>query len=245
MEDYTVQELSLDDSVAFACHPGVPCFNECCRDLAQLLTPYDVLQLKNGLDLSSSEFLARYTHRYTGDETGLVVVGLKGDAAADQQCPFVAPEGCRVYPYRPGSCRSYPLARMAGRDRKTGQLTERWMLIKEPHCRGFEQSNSQTVRQWVKNQGLLEYNRMNDLMMAVISAKNRFEPGTPLDLARGNIFYTGCYDIDRFRDEIFEKDNWSADWFNADDLTAARNDDTALLAVSLAWTRKMLWPESE
>ena len=39
--------LDPDDTIGFACHPGVPCFNHCCRDLNQALTPYDVLQLKN------------------------------------------------------------------------------------------------------------------------------------------------------------------------------------------------------
>ena len=35
----------------FACHPGVVCFTECCRDLKLLLTPYDVIRLKNRLGL--------------------------------------------------------------------------------------------------------------------------------------------------------------------------------------------------
>ena len=57
--------LSADDAFTFGCNPGVACFNECCRDLNQFLTPYDILRLKNHLNLSSSAFLERYTrHPY-------------------------------------------------------------------------------------------------------------------------------------------------------------------------------------
>ena len=34
--------LARDDQFQFACGPEVPCFNACCRDLNQFLTPYDL-----------------------------------------------------------------------------------------------------------------------------------------------------------------------------------------------------------
>ncbi len=242
MEDYTVQELSLDDLFCFACHAQVPCFNECCGELDQILTPYDVLRLKNALGLSSSEFLARYTRRHTGDGTGLIVVGLVESIGAGGKCPFVSPEGCRVYDHRPGSCRAYPLARSVSRHRRTGRLTERYLLFKEPHCRGFEEARKQTVRQWVEQQGLSPYNAANDLMMELIAAKNRHSPAKPLSLADGHVFYTGCYDLDRFRGEIFEKADWPDNWFDAQTLATARRDETVLLAVALDWVRRVLFP---
>lgn len=243
MEDYTAIELALDDPFTFDCHVDVPCFNDCCGDLTQMLTPWDVLCLKNGLGLSSADFLAQYTHRYTGGGTGLVVVSLNSAGTGGQQCPFVTPQGCQVYACRPGSCRSYPLARMASISRETGQVTERYWLMKEPHCRGFEQGPTRTVREWVENQGLAEYNETNDLMMPLIRAKNRWAPGRALDLTEGHIFYTGCYDLDRFRDEYFEKGDWQADWFDAEKVTAALTDERALLEVALVWVRKMLFPQ--
>ena len=36
---------ATDRPFTFACHPGVPCFTECCRELDLALTPYDVLRL--------------------------------------------------------------------------------------------------------------------------------------------------------------------------------------------------------
>ncbi len=55
--DGTLISIDPDTPFRFACNPGVACFNECCRDLNQFLTPYDVLRLKRGLGLSSRQFL--------------------------------------------------------------------------------------------------------------------------------------------------------------------------------------------
>ncbi|MDY6974018.1 MAG: YkgJ family cysteine cluster protein, partial [Thermodesulfobacteriota bacterium] len=37
----------------FNCTPGVACFTQCCQDVTIVLTPYDVLRLKNALGISS------------------------------------------------------------------------------------------------------------------------------------------------------------------------------------------------
>ena len=48
--------LALDDRFRFRCRKGIACFNKCCEDTDILLTPYDLLRLKNRLDLSSRFF---------------------------------------------------------------------------------------------------------------------------------------------------------------------------------------------
>ena len=124
-----MKPLSLRDSFRFACHPEVSCFNQCCRDLNQILTPYDILRLKNRLHLASSDFLKQYTRQHVGPESGLPVITFKTDSHFDFRCPFVTPEGCRVYEDRPASCRTYPLARVVSRSRETGKLTEQFFLM--------------------------------------------------------------------------------------------------------------------
>ena len=69
--------LSSDSTFKFKCHPGVKCFTACCRDINIILTPYDIIRLKNRLDLSSEEFLAIYTEPQLLEKTGLPVVMLK------------------------------------------------------------------------------------------------------------------------------------------------------------------------
>ena len=48
--------LPKGETYRFACHQGVRCFTDCCRDLHLVLTPYDVLRVKRGLVMDSTAF---------------------------------------------------------------------------------------------------------------------------------------------------------------------------------------------
>lgn len=240
----TMTAIGLDEPFHFSCSKEVPCFNACCRDLNQFLTPYDVLRLKNNLGLTSTAFLETYTEEHIGPETGLPILVLKTGMDAEKRCPFVSESGCRVYPDRPGSCRTYPLARLASRSRETGVITEHYALLKEDHCHGFETETSQTVRDWIKNQGIAEYNKMNDLLMEIISLKNRLKPG-PLDITAKRLFYLACYDLDNFRIHIFEKNLLKNHPVSEDLLSRIKSNDDELLRFSLTWIRQALFGDCD
>ena len=53
--------LGPDSKFQFKCHKDVSCFTKCCRGIDIMLTPYDVILLKERLGLPSEEFLAIYT----------------------------------------------------------------------------------------------------------------------------------------------------------------------------------------
>jgi hypothetical protein len=72
-----MKPLSLDDRFCFECSKDRSCFNECCKDINQFLTPYDILRLKGHLKITSSVFLEQYTNQHTGPETGLPIITLK------------------------------------------------------------------------------------------------------------------------------------------------------------------------
>jgi Fe-S-cluster containining protein len=238
--------LSENDTFTFSCSRKVPCFNECCRDLNQFLTPYDILRLKQRLGLSSSLFLERYASQQTGPETGLPVITLKTEFAKKLQCPFVTPSGCSVYEDRPSSCRTYPLLRIASRSRETGEIAERFILLKEPHCLGFERGRTWTIREWIENQEVFFYNEMNDMLLEIISFKNRRLPGS-LDIKSRVAFHMALYDIDAFRSHIFENnilDQWNPK--NPDIITSdTLNDDVALLKLGHQWIKKILFDNIE
>ena len=50
-----IRPLDTSQPFCFACSPKVPCFNACCRDLNQVLTPYDVLCLKRFLEMRGAD----------------------------------------------------------------------------------------------------------------------------------------------------------------------------------------------
>lgn len=237
---YPVLKLESNQTFSFTCSPQVPCFNACCRDLNQVLTPYDVLQLKQYLEITSSDFLIQYTQESTGPGTGLPVVSLRFGDTHDMACPFVTQAGCRVYPARPGSCRTYPLARGVSRNRGTGILVEQWALIQEPHCQGHQAGRSQTVDDWVDDQQIASHNRMNDMMLELISLKNRFRPG-PLRPSERKRVYTALYDLDAFRNDLLVEsgvDGWMAD---SASLSQAKTDDLELLIIAMRWIRQKVF----
>lgn len=234
--------LSVNDTFLFSCSKKMPCFNECCRDLNQFLTPYDILRLKHRLNLSSGLFLERYTTQQSGPETGLPIITLKPDDYRKLKCPFVTSSGCSVYQDRPSSCRTYPLVRIASRSREINKITVQYILLKEPHCLGFEQRRTWTIREWIKDQDVAFYNEMNDMLLEIIGLKNRLIPG-PLDIKSRFAFHMALYDIDTFRSHIFEQnilDNWDLDQKTLDTL---KNDDVELLKLGHQWIKKTLFGE--
>jgi len=239
MDDNNITPLSLDDTFNFSCSKDVPCFNECCRNLQQFLTPYDILRLKNRLGIPSGLFLEQYTAKHTGPESGLPIITLKTDGYK-LKCPFVTPSGCSVYNDRPSSCRMYPLARVVSRSRETGEITEQYMLIKESYCLGSSQGKTWTIRQWEEGQEIGIYNEMNDLLMEIISLKNRLMPGR-IDVKSEYLYYMACYNLDTFRSHIFEKgilDNLN---LNSETLSAIKDDDEALLKLGFQWIKQTLF----
>ncbi|MFV0438095.1 MAG: YkgJ family cysteine cluster protein [Desulfopila sp.] len=197
----TVYRLRPDEEFTFACHPGVPCFTECCRMLELALTPYDILRLRRGTGLTSQQLHDRYIieERDEQDLFPKYYLTMVDDGRAS--CAFVAPDGCQVYRHRPGACRAYPLGRAAVRTR-SGELKQHFVLLKESHCQGFAEPCRQTPLAYAKEQGLDEYNVYNDALASLIQHENiRKGLFTPTDTQLA-LYHLALYNLDVFRREI-------------------------------------------
>jgi Fe-S-cluster containining protein len=228
--------VSLSDPMPFVCGPDNVCFNDCCRDLNQVLTPYDVLRLKNNLQMPSRTFLQAYTIRQTGPTSGLPVVSFRFDPSFGHACPFVTEAGCSVYPDRPGSCRLYPLARAISRSRQSGEIQEYYALIQEDHCKGFKVKEPRTVGQWLSGQKVEAHNRNNDKLMELIQLKNRIMPG-PLTQEQSDQFFLALYDLDEFRHRIFSRNLMDGVPGAPKLMENIGTGDEALLDLGLKWVR--------
>ena len=231
-----ITPIAVDDRFAFDCRPGVACFNACCRDLSQVLTPYDVLRLARGLGIRTGELLRRHTACRIGPGSGLPVVSLVPGDPVERTCPFLLPSGCRVYPDRPSSCRTYPLMRAVKRDRATGRLSEEFLLLREPHCGGFEAGPVRTPAEWAAEQELAPYHAENDRLLEVISFKNRLRPG-PLSPQAAAEAALCLYDLDRLRDALDADTHGGMD---PELVAAARTDDLALLHLGMERVKRLL-----
>lgn len=232
--------VALDDPMQFNCSPDNPCFNQCCRDLNQALTPYDILRMKNAVGLSSRKFLQEYTSRHTGPGSGLPVLTFKANPATGHACPFVTDSGCSVYNDRPASCRMYPLARAIKKDRVTGEIVEYFALIEEDHCKGFGVQDGRTVAQWLKGQDVACHNTENDKILELISLKNQIRPGK-LEAAEEDLFYMALYDLDEFKIQITEKGLLASMDLPGEYMKKIVADDLSLLNFGIAWVKYQLF----
>lgn len=197
------QQLQPGESFRFACHPGVRCFNACCSDLSLMLTPYDTLRLRKHTGQSSREFVRLFADLMAMPGVGLPLLKMKMLQSAGRKCPFQRPEGCAVYPHRPSACRTYPLGRATqpkegGED---GATLERLFVIREPHCKGFEEGRDMDFAAWTADQGLAEYNAANDRYMALASGLREMigHGMPPLNQKQTGMAGLALYQPDEFR----------------------------------------------
>jgi len=236
-----VRPIAKGDPFCFRCHPGVTCFTDCCRELELALTPYDVLRLRSRLGISSEEFLERYALLEITEEEVLprVYLGMVDDGQGS--CPFVTPEGCSVYTDRPGACRTYPLGRGAFR-KPDGSCRDLYVLLSEPHCKGFDQEEEQDVDRWLAHEELGEYNAMNDLTLAVYQHPS-LAGGGALSDEQVDSFILAFYNLDGLRERLRAGTLPLASPLDEARLGQLLIDDCALLGFAADWLRWQLYAE--
>lgn len=192
----SLPQLNEGDTFRFACHPGVSCFNACCRDLNMPLSPYDVLRLRQGLNLDSTAFIKEYTVIEQYPNSGFPVLFLKMKDTLEQECPFLSKDGCSVYENRSAACRTYPLGR-ATHLAEDGTVVEQFVVVHEDHCKGFEEEKEWTAHEWLNDQGLEKYNYFADRYMSIIS---RFiDTDLELTQKRVQMALLAFYQLDHFK----------------------------------------------
>ncbi|MGQ5711541.1 YkgJ family cysteine cluster protein [Desulforudis sp. DRI-14] len=215
--------LSADGRFCFSCHRGLACFGSCCRDVNIFLSPYDVLRLKRKLGVSSSEFLQEYT--LLAHEAGIPLVQLKMREGEDLRCPFVGPEGCRVYDERPWSCRMAPVD-IKGPETYT-------FVFDSAFCLGLNEPEEWTVTGWMADQGLDVYEEVEALFKQ-LPGRFKLTGLDFLDRHLSRLVYMACYDVDRFREFVFDPvflEAFEVSRVGKEEL----QDDVALLKFGFAW----------
>ncbi len=226
-----------DETFRFACHPGIACFNSCCADLNLILTPYDILCLKNKLKISSDQFLEKYTETKIEPPRPFPRIQLKMSDKEGKPCPFVSSKGCTVYEARPGACRIYPLGRGSARGGR-----QFYFLVKEDHCQGFNEDRLWTVETWQADQGLNEHNRINDQWMEIITSQKSLGPPEH-QMKKMQMFFMSSYNLDKFREFIFQSPFLKRFIVSPETTEAIKTSDLALLEFSFKWLRFSLFGE--
>ena len=225
----------------FECHPGVPCFTVCCRNVDLTLYPYDILRLKNGLGIDSEEFVRKHTFLVRGDNLFFPTVKLKLEGNEPKSCPFLSGSGCGVYHDRPSACRTYPLERAVDRSCPQGPCHDYYFMTDHDYCLGHKESREFTVEGWIRNQRLNEFNTMNSLWaeLDTIFAGNPWK-GEGAGGEKQRLAFTVCYNIDGFR--RFEQQNNLLRNFKLEKDLKRRilREDTELLKFGFEWLKLLL-----
>lgn len=228
---------------SFRCHKEIACFNRCCADLNLILTPYDIIRIKNRLGLSSVTFLDKYTEARLDDRNRFPMVYLKMANEEGKKCPFVTADGCTIYEDRPGACRLYPLARAATKSDGHKDTLEHFFIVGEEHCLGFTEECHWTIEGWMENQGVDEYNPMNDIWLEIITFPKGFgDEGDPSQKIK--MFSMASYNLDRFREFLFKSSFFDRFNVECDLMERMSSDDVVLMRFAFDWLKFSLFGES-
>jgi hypothetical protein len=234
-----------DGDFQFSCHPGVECFTLCCRNVDLILYPYDIIRLKNGLNIDSEEFLRRHTALQRGDNPFFPTVKLRLIEDEAKACPFLRATGCAVYNDRPSACRTYPLERAVDRTCTEGVPAEYYFITDHAYCLGHKEQLRFTVKEWIRNQKVSGYNVMNDFWaeMDTLFATNPWK-GEGAAGEKQQLSFLVCYNIDGFR--RFAEQHNIVKQFLLDKTVRRRieSDDSELLKFGFEWLKLMLTGKS-
>ena len=238
--------LGPDSRFNFACYKGVKCFTKCCRGINIILTPYDIIRMKNRLELSSEEFLAIYTRPRLLEKTDLPVVTMKLLDDEQKSCPFVRDgTGCIIYEDRPTTCRYYPLG-VATLSHKEGADDEGfYFFVNEPHCLGFEEKQQWTVSEWRRNQGVDIHDDINSEWTDLVVRKRSFPPSIKLTEQTKQIFFMVSYNIDKFREFVFESTFLHRFDYDEATIEKIKTDEVELLKFGVKWLKRILFKQSD
>jgi Fe-S-cluster containining protein len=237
--------LGPDSKFNFKCHPDVKCFTKCCRGINIILTPYDIIRLKNRLGITSDEFLAVYTTPRLMEKTDLPVVTLKLLDDDLQSCPFVRDDGCLVYQDRPTTCRYYPLGVASLSNKEDVDDRAFYFFVNEPHCLGFEENEQWTVDRWRQDQGVDIHDEINAEWTDLVVRKRSFPPNMKWTEETKRMFFLASYNIDPFRQFVFESSFLKRYEVDPATVEKIREDDIELLRFGMRWLKWLLFKQGD
>ncbi len=232
--------LEPETSFNFRCHPGLECFNRCCRNLNLFLYPYDVVRLRRALAMDSEQFLDTYADVVMRPDNFFPDVLLKMGSNPEKTCPFLTGSGCAVYPDRPDTCRTFPVELGLMFDRN-GNYSRVAFFRPPAFCLGPGSTTTFTLNQWIKDQQATIFNQMTAKWAAVrgLFSKDPWQGGQ--QDPRFKMAFMAAYNIDRFRQFIFESSFLKRYRIKGKLKQRLKTSDKALLEFGFAWIKLMVW----
>jgi Fe-S-cluster containining protein len=224
--------LTPGEELPFRCHPGLACFNTCCRNKRLTLLPYDALRLARGLGCRSDELLAKHAELEIEPGSGWPTLRLRLEE--DGRCPFVRDAGCAVYGDRPTCCRIFPLARAVRLEGRGGASETFFIAAEGSRCLGFGAKDGLTVEGWARDQGLDPYRAANNRVARLFLHPRRPRP-LSLSPEEVHAVIMALYNLDVFRDFVARPGFGARSGLDGAAVERALASDEALLDLGQDW----------
>lgn len=237
-------QLTGDTVIQFRCHKGIDCFNACCRNIDIMLTPYDIIRLKQRLDISSTDFLRQYTVPFEFAKDSVAGVKFK-PVEGGTACQFMTDEGCSVYEDRPTACRYYPVGLLSTRRQDENFDRASYALVQEPHCHGHFEDRKLTIDEYRSEQGLEEYDEKGRLWrQQILKVKSAGPYIGRMSMTSRRFFFMASYDMDRFR-EFIRSEGFSTTYdIDRETMDRLLGDDLALMEFGDRMIRQIMYGEN-
>lgn len=235
------KKLSPADVFRFRCHAALNCFNRCCRNLNLFLYPYDVVRLKTALGMTSDAFIDQHVDLVLREGSHFPDVLLRMADNPDKTCPFLSEAGCSVYADRPDTCRNFPVEH--GLIYQEGRRPEPVYFFRPPDfCLGRHEETQWTTETWETDQ---EAERYREMTRRWSDVKRLFErdpwQGEGPYGARGKMAFMAAYNVDRFREFVFDSSFLKRFRLKKKILEKARRGDRTLMLLGFDWIKHFVF----
>jgi Fe-S-cluster containining protein len=236
------RRIEAGDTFSFRCYPGIGCYNRCCRNLNLFLYPYDVLRLKNALGISSDEFLDHYVDVVLRSGNFFPEVLLRMSESKEKTCPFLVDVGCTVYADRPDTCRTFPIEQGVLYDAVRKKDTALHFFRPPNFCLGQHEDQQWTVTTWSGDQDAERHHKMT-IRWAELKRLFQTDPwgAEGPEGPRAKMAFMVTYNIDRFREFVFNSSFLKRYKVKSAVLKKIKNDDDELLRFGFDWIKFYLW----
>ena len=238
-------QMDINSTFTFACEKEMACYTQCCKDAHIMLTPCDIIRMKQRLGLSSDEFLQIYTTLGHIEKTDLPIPVMKMLEDEEKTCPFLDESGCGIYEDRPLTCRYYPLSTGMFHNRDLNSDEHFFALVKESHCLGHDLGRELTIEEWRKDQGIIPYDEANFGWTEMILKRKSLGPFVTIPEKTLQMFFMGCYNVDRFRRFVFDSLFLNVYIVSEERKKKVSEDDLAMLGLAVDWLKTTLMGEGK
>jgi hypothetical protein len=155
-----------------------------------------------------------------------------------------------VYTDRPTACRYYPVGmadfheggtRDAAGNENVSEEEKFFFLVREDHCKGFEEDKEWTIREWRADQGVDIRDEMNKEWLRLVMRRKSFGQQASLSEQAKRMFFMASTDIATFRKFIFESSFLDTYVLDEDLIKKIREDDVELMLFSFKYLAATLF----